>query len=213
MKNIYEKVIPGLKRNVLSARISKLQVKSEALTEPYISALKKLGLVVTGASHFVGIVDFIKICKYFQIQPPDNLTKFYAINSSVNPEDVLSSFSAEKTELSILDLPTSNLESANAVQNVPTAGALLSAGVEDIRPGSSGSGCSLEQPVGEFSPSSVGEGKPSKCMYSMSVDMKRRYCISSNNLVFGLLCCGVLPFIYMYKSFFFFWIHKTFFSY
>ena len=98
VKNIYEKVIPGLKRNVLSARISKLQVKSEALSEPYISAMKKLGLVVTGASHFVGIVDFIKICKYFHVQPPDNLTKFYTINSEVNPEDVLRSFSSDPTE-------------------------------------------------------------------------------------------------------------------
>lgn len=93
VKNIYEKVIPGLKRNVLSARISKLQVKSEALSEPYITSMKKLGLVVTGASHFVGIVDFIKICQYFHVQSPNNLSKFYVINSEVDPQSVLQSFS------------------------------------------------------------------------------------------------------------------------
>ena len=108
VKNIYEKVIPGLKRNVLSARISKLQVKSEALSEPYISAMKKLGLVVTGASHFVGIVDFIKICKYFHVQPPDNLTKFYTINSEINPEDVLRSFAADPTDTQGQSLQPSN---------------------------------------------------------------------------------------------------------
>ena len=95
VKNIYERVIPGLKRNVLSARISKLQVKSEALTEPYITSMKKLGLVVTGASHFVGITDFVKICHYFHVQPPASLAKFCNITSDADPEAILRSFSSE----------------------------------------------------------------------------------------------------------------------
>ena len=97
VRNIYEKVIPGLKRNVLSARISKLQVKSEALTEPYISSMKKMGLVVTGASHFVGIADFVKICRYFHVEPPGILTKFGTITSEIDPEAVLRSFSGNQT--------------------------------------------------------------------------------------------------------------------
>ena len=97
VRNIYEKVIPGLKRNVLSARISKLQVKSEALTEPYISSMKKLGLVVTGASHFVGITDFVKICRYFHVEPPGILTKFCSVTSEIDPETVLRLFSTDQT--------------------------------------------------------------------------------------------------------------------
>lgn len=147
VKNIYEKVIPGLKRNVLSARISKLQVKSEALSEPYISAMKKLGLVVTGASHFVGIVDFIKICKYFHVQPPDNLTKFYAVNSEVNPDDVLRTFSSEKTENQALGLlptgslfPGSEVQPGNMQSGAEGSGGavMVSSGQADARPDSRG---------------------------------------------------------------------------
>ena len=145
VKNIYEKVIPGLKRNVLSARISKLQVKSEALSEPYISAMKKLGLVVTGASHFVGIVDFIKICKYFHVQPPHNLTKFYAINSEVNPEDVLRSFSVEQSEIQGLSVQPphdgrgSTVGVSQGGRGVGSDGVLSVQG-EEVRPSSQGSG-------------------------------------------------------------------------
>ena len=160
VKNIYEKVIPGLKRNVLSARISKLQVKSEALSEPYISAMKKLGLVVTGASHFVGIVDFIKICKYFHVQPPDNLTKFYTINSEVNPEDVLRTFSTEQAENrgqsfqpSGGELP-SHLQPDRGMQSSGSGGGgmLLSSGQGDAMP----SGVSVELSA---SPHVTEEGK------------------------------------------------------
>ena len=112
VKNLYEKVIPGLKRNVLSARISKLQVKSEALMEPYVRALKKLGLVVTGASHFVGIVDFIKICNYFKTPPPDNLTKFYTISSEVHPDDVVRSFTFGKVDLQVQSIQPNVMLSA-----------------------------------------------------------------------------------------------------
>ena len=163
VKNIYEKVIPGLKRNVLSARISKLQVKSEALSEPYISAMKKLGLVVTGASHFVGIVDFIKICKYFHVQPPDNLTKFYAVNSEVSPEDVLRTFSSEKTENQGLGLPpTGSLFPASEVgpgdmQEGSGGAVMVASGQGDARPDTRGtSSMSVDQSA---SPQTTKEGE------------------------------------------------------
>ena len=143
VKNLYEKVIPGLKRNVLSARISKLQVKSEALMEPYITALKKLGLVVTGASHFVGIVDFIKICKYFKTPPPDNLTKFYAISSEVNPDDVLRSFSAGRGDLQVQSMQLSPMFSSD---------------IGGQMPGSSGASCGVDM-MSDLSPPSGGDGE------------------------------------------------------
>ena len=92
VKNIYEKVIPGLKRNVLSARISKLGIRSLVFVEPYISALKRLGLNVTGSSHYMTIVDFVKICKYFKIVAPDSLSHFSFITSDLEVEEVLQSF-------------------------------------------------------------------------------------------------------------------------
>ena len=92
VKNMYEKVIPGLKRNVLSARISKLGIRSLVFVEPYISALKKLGLNVTGSSHYMTIVDFVKICKYFKILAPDSLSHFSFITSDLEVEEVLQTF-------------------------------------------------------------------------------------------------------------------------
>ncbi|CAI8036655.1 hypothetical protein GBAR_LOCUS20519 [Geodia barretti] len=59
--------------------------------------MKKMGLVVTGASHFVGIADFVKICRYFHVEPPGILTKFGTITSEIDPEAVLRSFSGNQT--------------------------------------------------------------------------------------------------------------------
>ena len=86
-------MLPGLKRNVLSARISKLGIRSLALTEPYVSTLKKIGLKVVGSSHYVSILDFIKICRYFKRPPPESLAKFCFITSQMEPEDVVKLFS------------------------------------------------------------------------------------------------------------------------
>ena len=92
VKNIYEKVIPGLKRNVLSARNSKLGVKSIVLPEPYVSTLKTTDLGVTGSSHYMTIPNFTRICSYFKHPPPDILMKFDFVTSKLDPEVVLPIF-------------------------------------------------------------------------------------------------------------------------
>ena len=94
IRNVYENTFPSLKRNVLSARLSKLGVRSHVLTEPYVSILKKMGLHVTGSSHYVKITDFVKICNYFKANTPENVVKFCFISSQLEVEEVLKSFNA-----------------------------------------------------------------------------------------------------------------------
>ena len=94
IRNVYENTISSLKRNVLSARLSKLGVRSHILTEPYVSILKKMGLHVTGSSHYVKITDFVKICNYFKATPPENVVKFCFISSQQEVKEVLKSFNA-----------------------------------------------------------------------------------------------------------------------
>lgn len=92
IKNIYERVIPGLKRNVLSARISKLGVKSITFVEPHLTTVKKFGLSVTGSSHYVTVPDFIKVCKYFKLVPPRNMPRLCDFTSRNAPDEILAAF-------------------------------------------------------------------------------------------------------------------------
>lgn len=92
VKNVYLKAIPGLKQNVLSARISKLGIRSLVLSEPYVSTVKKLNLGLNGSSHYITVPDFIKICNYFKRQAPSFVTKFDIVTSVLSPESVLQLF-------------------------------------------------------------------------------------------------------------------------
>jgi len=130
VKNLYLKAIPGLKQNVLSARISKLGIRSLVLPEPYISTVRKLGLGLNGSSHYVTISDFVKICTYFKRQAPALVGKFDFVTSDLSPSEVLHLFNDPET--------TSSKEllsqlSEEAVKRDPSAG-----NVVGIRVGSRG---------------------------------------------------------------------------
>ena len=92
IKNVYLKAIPGLKQNVLSARISKLGIRSLVLSEPYVSTVKKLSLGLNGSSHYITVSDFLKICTYFKRPIPDFIHKFDFITSNLLPKNVLKLF-------------------------------------------------------------------------------------------------------------------------
>ncbi len=92
VKNVYQRAIPYLKQNVLSARISKHGIRSAVLSEPYVSTVKKLSMGLTGSSHYITISDFFKICRYFKHQPPEKLSNFQFVTSAVSTDDVLEMF-------------------------------------------------------------------------------------------------------------------------
>lgn len=92
IKNVYNKAIPDLKQNVLSARISKLGIRSLVLSEPYVSTVKKLDIGLTGSSHYVTVLDFIKICIYFKAVPDAYISKLDLILSLHPVEDILRLF-------------------------------------------------------------------------------------------------------------------------
>ena len=91
-RNLYLKAIPGLTLNVLSARISKLGIRSLVLPEPYVSTLKKLNLGLNGSSHYVTISNFVKICTYFKRKPPALVGKFDLVSSDLDPKEVVCLF-------------------------------------------------------------------------------------------------------------------------
>lgn len=92
IKNVYLKAIPGLKQNVLSARISKLGIRSLVLSEPYVSTVKKLSIGLTGSSHYITVTDFIKICNYFRKPVEAFVSKLDLIMSSQSPDDIVRMF-------------------------------------------------------------------------------------------------------------------------
>ena len=100
IKNVYNRAIPGLKQNVLSARISKLGIRSLVLPEPYVSCLKKLSMGLTGSSHYITINDFMKICTYFKHPPPEDVLRFTLVTSVVPPNEVLMIFNNPEAESS-----------------------------------------------------------------------------------------------------------------
>ena len=107
IKNVYGRVVPGLTRNAVSNRISKLGSKTVALSEPYVNVLKKLQLPITARSHYLTISDFIQICIYYRRSPPSNLTEFAQITSCANPAEILKKFNTQTPALvlPILTLP------------------------------------------------------------------------------------------------------------
>lgn len=95
MKNVYQRVVLGLTRNAVSNRVPKIGAKTIALPESYIGVLKKLQLPITARSHYLLVVDFIQVCRYYGHNPPPNLTNFAFINSLNDPAEVLKSFNSQ----------------------------------------------------------------------------------------------------------------------
>lgn len=131
---IYLRAIPGLKQNVLSARISKLGIRSLVLPEPYVSCLKKLNMGLTGSSHYITINDFIKICTYFKHPPPEDIIRFTLVTSTVPTSDVLLLFNNPKVEASMKLLTRLTKESRGSQENLAGSGG----------PGGSGGGRSFD---------------------------------------------------------------------
>ena len=100
IKNVYLKAIPGLKQNVLSARISKLGIRSLVLSEPYVSTVKKLNIGLTGSSHYITVSDFIKICNYFRKPVESFVPKLDLVMSSQSPSEILCMFNDPDTQAS-----------------------------------------------------------------------------------------------------------------
>lgn len=89
MRDMYDKVIPDIKRNVLSSRMSKIGVHSHALLEPYVVALRKLGLSASARSHYIKVMDFVRLCQYYHRLPPEGLASFSNVTSESPVEEVL----------------------------------------------------------------------------------------------------------------------------
>ena len=89
MRDMYDKVIPDIKRNVLSSRMSKIGIHSHALLEPYVVALRKLGLGASARSHYIKVADFVKLCQYYHRIPPEGLSSFSVVTSESPVEVVI----------------------------------------------------------------------------------------------------------------------------
>lgn len=124
IKDVYHKAIPDLKQNVLSARISKLGIRSLVLSEPYVSTVKKLNIGLTGSSHYVTIPDFMKICVYFKKTPSDYILKLDLILSSHAVDDVLRMFNDPNSQFSrdLLSRLTKEREERGGKADIPGIG-------------------------------------------------------------------------------------------
>ena len=63
-----------------------------------MSTVKKLGLGLTGSSHYITIPDFFKICRYFKHTPPEKLSSFQFVTSAVSTDDVLVMFNQPESD-------------------------------------------------------------------------------------------------------------------
>ena len=167
IRNVYNRAIPGLKQNVLSARISKLGIRSLVLPEPYVSCLKKLNMGLTGSSHYITIPDFMKICNYFKRPPPDDIINFTLVTSVVSTSDVLLLFNNPRMEASIKLLTRlseeSKLKGFGSLENLTGGGSSGGArGKKDDKPGANsegGSGSKTEKKGGEVDESYINSGE------------------------------------------------------
>ena len=167
IRNVYNKAIPGLKQNVLSARISKLGIRSLVLPEPYVSCLKKLNMGLTGRSHYITIPDFIKICNYFKHPPPDDIINFTHVTSVVSTSNVLLLFNNPRVEGSVKLLTRlseeSKLRGLGSQENLTSGGGSGGTrGKKDDQLGANGegrSGAKVERKGGEVDESYINSGE------------------------------------------------------
>lgn len=89
-KDLAYKVLADVAARALSAKISKLGYQMVSLPEEHIQLLQQHDAMFKKNYKFMYLVDFVRLCKLYDIKIPESLEDLYSLNASHSMEDIQS---------------------------------------------------------------------------------------------------------------------------
>ena len=89
-KDVAYKVLADVAARALSAKISKLGYQMVSLPDEHIQLLQQHDVVFKKSYKFMYLVDFVRLCKLYEIRIPESLEDLYSLNASHSMEDIQS---------------------------------------------------------------------------------------------------------------------------
>ena len=89
-KDLAYKVLADIAARALSAKISKLGYKLVSLPEEHVQLLQQHDVIFKKNYKCMYLVDFVRLCKLYDVKIPESLEDLYALNASHTMEDIQS---------------------------------------------------------------------------------------------------------------------------
>lgn len=89
-KDLAYKVLADVAARALSAKISKLGYQMVSLPEEHVQLLQQHDVMFKKNYKFMYLVDFVRLCKLYDIKIPESLEDLYSLNASHTLEDIQS---------------------------------------------------------------------------------------------------------------------------
>lgn len=87
-KDLAYKVLADVAARALSAKISKLGYEMVSLPEEHSQLLQQHDVVFKKNCKFMYLVDFVRLCKLYDVKIPESLEDLYSLNASHSLEDI-----------------------------------------------------------------------------------------------------------------------------
>ena len=89
-KDLAYKVLADVAARALSSKISKLGYQMVSLPEEHVQLLQQHDVIFKKNYKFMYLVDFVRLCKLYDIKIPESLEDLYSLNASHSMEDIQS---------------------------------------------------------------------------------------------------------------------------
>ena len=115
-KDLAYKVLADVAARALSTKISKLGYQMVSLPEEHIQLLQQHDVMFKKNYKFMYLVDFVRLCKLYDVKIPESLEDLYSLNSSHSMEDIQSGKVASLTSDLYQNQQASRIEQSMTVE-------------------------------------------------------------------------------------------------
>ena len=115
-KDLAYKVLADVAARALSAKISKLGYQLISLPDDHIQLLQQHDSIFKKNYKFMYLVDFVRLCKLYDVKIPESLEDLYSLNASHTMEDIQSGKVASLTSDLYQNQQASRIEQTMSVE-------------------------------------------------------------------------------------------------
>ena len=115
-KDLAYKVLADVAARALSAKISKLGYQMVSLPEEHVQLLQQHDIMFKKNCKFMYLVDFVRLCKLYDVKIPESLEDLYTLNASHSMEDIQSGKVASLTSDLYQNQQASRIEQSMTVE-------------------------------------------------------------------------------------------------
>ena len=115
-KDLAYKVLADVAARALSAKISKLGYQMVSLPEEHVQLLQQHDVMFKKNYKFMYLVDFVRLCKLYDVKIPESLEDLYSLNASHSMEDIQSGKVASLTSDLYQNQQASRIEQSMTVE-------------------------------------------------------------------------------------------------